>query len=413
MRSNIVIIEPSSAGIKLIDASLKLNHNVFLMTHNKDDRIIPQKYLDCCEIIEVDTNDEKALEIKLKSLVSKTKIDAIVPGFEYYVPSSARLNSIFNLKGLTPATADAMHYKDKMRQHLKLNGIKMPGFIVIKSINDLRKNFKKIKFPCVMKPTHLAGSLYITKIHSIEELEQQYLKLINDDYLDMGHSMQGNIIIEDYIAGKEYSVEGYINQNKINFISITDKFLSPEPNFIEIGHITKACINSTEERILLEYTTAIINALKINLGPFHCELRLSADGPVLIEIASRLVGDNISEIIEIATNVSLAEKMIKSYLGMPLNNKKHLNFNCYAGVKFLYGRSGEYLDRVSGVESIKKMDGFQRYDLLTKPGNIIFPFTDFRSRVAEIVFSGSSYNEVKYKLENADRALNIETLGAA
>ena len=60
MRSNIVIIEPSSAGIKLIDASLKLNHNVFLMTHNKDDRIIPQKYLDCCEIIEVDTNDEKA-----------------------------------------------------------------------------------------------------------------------------------------------------------------------------------------------------------------------------------------------------------------------------------------------------------------------------------------------------------------
>ena len=59
------------------------------------------------------------------------------------------------------------------------------------------------------------------------------------------------------------------------------------------------------------------------------------------------------------------------------------------------------------------MDGFQRYDLLTKPGNIIFPFTDFRSRVAEIVFSGSSYNEVKYKLENADRALNIETLGAA
>lgn len=409
MQSNVVIIEPSSAGIKLIDASLNLNNKVFILTYNNEDRVIPKKYLDSCEIIEVDTNDETALAKKLEYLNYTTTINAIVPGFEYYVPSSARLNSIFKLKGLPIATADAMHFKDKMRIHLKACGVRMPGFIVAKSLDDLRKNADKITFPCVMKPTHLAGSLYIIKLHNMAELEYHFQRLLNDDFLDLGHTMQGNVIIEDYIDGKEYSVEGYVNNGQINFVSITDKYLSSEPHFIEIGHITKANTTPEIEKSLLEYTTAVVTALGINLGPFHCELRLSKNGPMLIEIASRLVGDNISEIIEIATGISLAENMINAYLGLPLENRNMSHFKQYAGVKFIYGCSGNFLNRIDGVEIINKMDGFHRFGLLTNPGELIAPFTDFRSRVAEIVFSGSSHKEVIDRLETSNNILKIMT----
>ena len=81
MQSNVVIIEPSSAGIKLIDASLKLNNKVFIMTHNKEDRVVPEKYFSLCEIIEADTNNEVMLHKKMEQLNSAISLHAILPRF--------------------------------------------------------------------------------------------------------------------------------------------------------------------------------------------------------------------------------------------------------------------------------------------------------------------------------------------
>src|SRR3990167_1926083 len=123
MQKNVVIIEPSAAGIKIINASLNLQHKVYVLTKNSDDRMIARHHLNGCEVIQIDTNDELAVKKELENLNSQISIDAILRGFEYYVPCSARLNAHFGLSGLPVKTADAFHFKHKMRQHLLECGI--------------------------------------------------------------------------------------------------------------------------------------------------------------------------------------------------------------------------------------------------------------------------------------------------
>ncbi|MBV9576391.1 MAG: ATP-grasp domain-containing protein, partial [Gammaproteobacteria bacterium] len=267
-----------------------------------------------------------------------------------------------------------------------------------------------------IKPSHLAGSLHITKAHSMEELEKTVSHLLNDNFLDLGHKMSGDVLIEEYIDGKEYSVEGYIDHDgKINFVSITDKFLGESPYFVEIGHIVKAQISPEIENQLFKYTCSIIRALNITLGVFHCEMRLSSRGPLLIEIAARLVGDNISELIQIATGISLAEKMVKSYLRQPLQSKSLSQFKQYAGIQFIYEKklTNKIFSHVEGVKKLSKLSGFYHFNLLMKPGEKIFPFTDYRSRIAEVIFTGATYEEVKVKLTMANKLLTVKCAEAS
>ncbi len=409
MKSNVAIIEPSSAGIKLIDASLNLENNVIVLTSNTNDRVIPVKYKKICKIVEVDTNDEMALRNKLNTLNVENKINAILPGFEYYVPTSARLSHYFGLKGLPVSTVDAMRFKHKMREHLVNSGIRMPQFHVIQSLDDVRKLRNKILFPCVVKPSHLAGSLYIRKIYSFDELQKYLCILLQDQYQDMGYSMQGDILIEEYISGRELSVEGYVNNGRINYVSITDKYLGAEPYFVEIGHIVKANISAEVENDLLDYTSSVIKALGINVGAFHAEIRLANGEPVLIEIAARLVGDCISELIELSTGISLSEKMVETYLGQSVENKTLSEFKRYSGVRFIYGRAGNIFTGLMGQDEIHEMTGFYQLRSLLQEGDVIQPFIDYRGRIAEIIFYGESHAEVESRLNSASQKLNILT----
>ena len=396
-----------------MDASLSHNAKVFILSYNKDDRIVPKRYLDHCELIEVDTNNELAMLKELKTLNSQISINAIIPGFEYYVPSSARLSAHFGLKGLPPETVDAMHYKHLMRYQLAKNNVRMPWFFVITSLSDIQKYKDVICFPCVIKPSHLAGSLYIIKVNNIEELESNLTRLFDDLFQDLGQKMCGDILIEEYISGKEFSIEGYVDNERINFVSITDKYLSDEPHFIEIGHIVRADITSEVEKDLLDYTRSVIKALNISVGPFHCEIRLSKKGPVLIEIAARLVGDCISELIELATGISLAELMITGYLGHPLKTAALSQPKQFSGVKFIYekDKSGSIFSSIDGMEEVSKISGFHRFGLLIKPGNVICPFTDYRARIAELIFTGSTHEEVKTKLAFAESIIKVKSVG--
>lgn len=237
-------------------------------------------------------------------------------------------------------------------------------------------------------------------------------KLFNDDFEDLGKSMTGEVLIEEYLAGRELSVEGYVSNGKINFVSVTDKFLGPEPNFVEIGHIVAANTITDVKKNLLNYASSVISALNISLGPFHCEIRLTEEGPVLIEIAARLPGDNISELIELVTGVSLAKKMVKGYLGTPIQDHIQSSPIQYAGVRFIYADTlaGSFFSHLEGVEMLSKMPGFQRFKALMQSGTHIPPVTDYRARIAEVIFTGATYQEVKNRLALANNLVQVKVL---
>ena len=117
----------------------------------------------------------------------------------------------------------------------------------------------------------------------------EFLKLL-DDELEFDRPLDTDAVIEQYVAGPEYSADGYVRDGEIVVAAVTRKLLGPEPRFLEIGHLTPAPLDEASLKEITEYTSAVVEAVDVTVGPFHCELRLSGDGPVLMEIAGRLPG---------------------------------------------------------------------------------------------------------------------------
>jgi hypothetical protein len=123
-------------------------------------------------------------------------------------------------------------------------------------------------------------------------------------------------LLEAYVDGPEFSVEGYVTGGQVHFVSVTEKLLSAEPYFVELGHIVQANLSESTIHAIKCYTTRVVNALGVNLGPVHCEIRLGQKGPVVMELAARLAGDRICDLIDLALGVSLPRIMIETYLSI-------------------------------------------------------------------------------------------------
>jgi biotin carboxylase len=396
--TNILILEPSTSGFQLLPTAYSMGLKIFVLSANQDERIIPAEYNKYIfEKIDVDTNNFSAICQAALKLHEKYQLSAIIPGFEIYVSLAARLAQFLKLPGVSVETGEALRNKAKMRDKLAEKNVRIPKYKRLDSANHIKDIASYIGFPCVIKPIDQSGSVHVAKLNNISELTAAYSAMCNDPWTEMNKGIGTTAIVEEYVEGEEFSVEGYISENTIHIVSITKKFLTPEPLFIEMGHIVPANITQATQEIIQAYTREVVTALNINLGVFHAELRVSKNGPVLMEIAGRLPGCRICDLILLAKNINLYEVMIKSHLNWAINTVPTENLQ-YAGMCYFDLNGKNSFAHISGVEDLQKMPGFYDFKLFKNSGEYVPPLTTFQGRVAACVFTASNYTELLARL---------------
>lgn len=403
--SHILIIEPSFSCLELLPTAKKLGHFVSVLTANKDDRIIPENYKKFIDnLIIDDTNNQTKVIENAKNENKQLKLNGIIPGSEYHVVIAAQTAHALNLPGHGIETVLALRNKYFMRNMLAKSNMRTPRFHLINSESDLQNAFELVGAPAVIKPTNLAGSLHVKKINSFSELQSAYANILKNDINEMEHNAQMGLMLEEYIQGKEYSIEGVINNGYIEIISITQKFLGDEPHFIEMAHIVEANLNDEKYEAISLYVKQIIETLKVNIGVFHLELRFDENGPVILEIAGRLPGDNICELIKLSKNIELPELMIQSHLQEKINlssiTKK------YAGITFFYTPNNSY-STIENFNLLSQIKSYFRSEIIVQPNiDINHPGT-FHGRVAFAIFLSESYDIIFQSICEAQKLVKI------
>ena len=109
-----------------------------------------------------------------------------------------------------------------------------------------------LSYPLVIKPLESHSSRGVFIVNSYEDFLKY--KGITGSY-----SPKRDILLEECIPGKEYSVESLSFRGKTEIIQITEKFVTPAPYTVEIGHLQPALLSETlKNRIheLVRETTA-------------------------------------------------------------------------------------------------------------------------------------------------------------
>lgn len=214
MSSNILIVEPSTSGLEILQVANEMGFNVFVFSANQDERILSPTYKNYIhQLIIVDTNCFQSLSVELLKLHKSNPLSAVIPGFEIFVAHTARLASMINLPGISLVTCECFRNKFKLRETLKHAGIDTPHYYLVTSIADLYNAAAYVRFPCVIKPIDQSGSVHVSKAANIYELKEDYNNMCADVWTEMGKGVGTVALVEEYIHGVEYSVEGFVDSS--------------------------------------------------------------------------------------------------------------------------------------------------------------------------------------------------------
>ena len=177
-------------------------------------------------------------------------------------------------------------------------------------------------------------------------------------------------------------------------MAVTRKLLGPEPRFLELGHLTPAPLDEVVRHELASYAADVVRAVGITTGPFHCELRLSEGRPVLIEVAARLPGGKITELMEMVTGVRPPGMVLAELTGVDPRSAAVFGEPVAkaVGIRFLTaGGAGSYA-RLDGWDASRwPSRGWWGVMSSSSPGvRIATDEVDYSCRIAAVVFTAES-----------------------
>jgi|FLYN01.1.fsa_nt_gi glutathione synthase/RimK-type ligase-like ATP-grasp enzyme len=227
-------------------------------------------------------------------------IDQIIPLDEYDVENVSLLREHLRLPGMGHTATLLFRDKLAMRVRTHEGGILVPPFIHVLNYDRLRDYMSRIAPPWVLKPRTEAGAMGIKKIHDQEELWR---------WLDTLGDRQSYYVLEQYIPGDVYHVDSIISECEVIFASV-QQYGQPPMNVAHGGGVftTRTLPRDSEDAQALQKLNArVIKTLGMERGVTHAEyIKAHADGRFyFLEIAARVGGAHISDLIEAATGLNL------------------------------------------------------------------------------------------------------------
>ncbi|MFE2426892.1 ATP-grasp domain-containing protein [Streptomyces sp. NPDC059373] len=248
-----------------------------------------------------DTRDTDQLLAAARDLATHYRINGVLTWDEYAVLPAAELTAALGLPGNTPAAVAACRDKATTRRLLAHHRVPSARSLPAETLPQAARAAEAIGYPVVLKPASHAGSIGVIRIDTPDRLPSGFAFAAG---AAAGQGPEGTgVLVEEYLDGPEISVECVTRYGATTPVAVTRKRVGFAPYFEEIGHTVTADDPLVPK--VAPIATAALEALGIEHGVSHVEMRLTTDGPKIIEVNARLGGDLIPHLVDLATGVQL------------------------------------------------------------------------------------------------------------
>lgn len=276
--------------------------------------------------------------------------------------SIAAATSMLGLPGISMDTAIKSTDKGEMIRAFKEHNVESPWFYIVKDEDNLHNLLPNLSYPCILKPTDNAGSRGVMLVNSEEELMNAYKYSVSQ-------SRGGNVILEEYLTGPEVSVEIMVIDNEPHVLQVTDKLTTGAPYFVEMGHNQPSLLNNEDIVRIKDLACRAVKSVGINCGPSHVEIKLTPNGPKMIELGARMGGDCITtHLVPLSTGID----MIKATIDIALGDKPNITpkYEKGSAIRFFDVPNG-IIKSIEGVEEIKSMEGIKEVTFTKTIGDMV------------------------------------------
>lgn len=301
MKKNLAIIGTSYLQLPLIEKAKEMGYTTHVFAWKANDvGEVAADYFYPISIVEKEQIAEKCKEIGICGVCSiASDLAAITVNFV-----ADKLGLPGNSMDCTAKSTN----KHLMRRCFEENGDPCPRSILVDGDIDLTT--LDLTYPIIVKPTDRSGSRGIYKLETSEGLSKAVNAAISEGF-------EKRALIEEFVDGQEYSVEGISFHGVHYILAMTLKYTTGAPHFIETGHMEPAPVDAeTFERVKLVVNHAL-DSLGITDSASHSEVKIDSDGMIsIIEIGGRMGGDCIgSDLVRYSTGIDYVRAVIQVACG--------------------------------------------------------------------------------------------------
>ena len=225
-------------------------------------------------------------------------------------PTVAYVAEKMGLVGNSYESAVRANNKYLMRESFSKADVPCPKYMVAtpETLNTptVLDGLREFQYPIIIKPSDRSGSLGVSKICTPAE----YYPAIDQA---MKVSFRHDAMIEEFIEGREISVEFISYQGHHYPLQITDKVTTGAPHFVELEHHQPSSLSKEMYETIYSITEKALNALGITNGASHSEYKITQSGRIAImEIGARMGGDFIgSDLVRLSTGYDFLKGVIE------------------------------------------------------------------------------------------------------
>jgi biotin carboxylase len=332
---------------------------------------------------------------------------------------AARAAAALGIAWHSIAGATASTDKRRSRALMAAAGLPSPRFTILDAgfrIGDsgsgrhLRSGLGDAEYPVVLKPLGLSGSRGVIRADDPQAFDaalQRIRTLLARPAIRAARTgLDDEILVEDYIAGREYAVEGVLTGGALRVFAIFDKPDPLEgPFFEETLYVTPSRLPVPAQGRVVEHVQRASAALGLSHGPIHAECRVTRDGTIyVLEIAARPIGGLCSRVLTFGSS-GLEDVLLRHAIGDPIAGVTR-EADAAAVMMIPIPARGMYKG-VEGEDEARGVPGVTGVQITAKVGQLLEQLPEAGSYLGFIFARGATPQAAEAAVRAAHRALRF------
>ncbi|MFJ8623764.1 acetyl-CoA carboxylase biotin carboxylase subunit family protein [Kitasatospora sp. NPDC093550] len=328
--------------------------------------------------------------------------EGVVAFSERVVHAAQRVAWRAGLPANPPEALDALQDKRAQRRLMRAAGLPVPQVRELHGPREVREAVRSAAFPAVLKPAVGMGSLATFRVEEPGDLPALWETARALAHADarVGHLRPAMLLEEELVGdprrardglGDYLSVEALMVDGELCVLAVSDKLPLSRP-FRENGHILPALRPAEECEEAVAHVRQAHAALGIRFGATHTEVKLTADGPRVIEVNGR-VGGSVPEQLLLTAGYDLPLNLARTAVGLtPEVHPVHRRWSAYLTPQPPCGR--HTVERTPTAAELAAVPGVSTVHHVVQPGEVVDSAAGTASNLLRVVAATDTPQEL-------------------
>jgi biotin carboxylase len=301
-----------------------------------------------------------------------------------------------------------MTNKVTMRRLFAEDGVPQPRFAAVRTLGEARAAARQVGFPSVLKPADSGGQRAVFRLASVDDLERHL-------HAALAESPTQEAIVEGFVDGVEMNGIVIVRDGQPEVVTLSDRLRPPGIGF-GVGwiHLYPASVYGDQLAESERVAARAVEVMGLRDGIAFPQLIASPDGSVaVVEVAARIPGGQMSDLVRHAVGVDLVEVALRQALGEAVPDElARPRHQQPLAIRFLTAQPGPLptgrVTRIGDIAPVLSSEGVVQADTYLQLGETIRPVRLDGDRRGYVIAVADTTVEALARAEEAAALLKVE-----